>query len=401
MKAAVLNVGNEILIGHTINTNLSIIAKNLADYGIIIEEQRTIKDDKEIIVKSFNELLENYEMIIVSGGLGPTADDITTESISYAINRDTMFNEEVFDKLEKYFSSKGRFMTDNNRKQAVFPRGCQILENEIGTACGYFLREGRKWVIVLPGPPVELEHVLDKFLNHYNVEDIFNIKTINTYGIGESQLEDRLRHLEIDEEFSVNTYSNKMGVDIKIITEDGNMEKMDDVVNLISEEFSEYIYDTDSISLSKSLLDKLLENNKKIVFAESCTGGHLASFMTDNPGSSKAFLCSLVTYSNEAKMKELDIKKETLEKYTAVSEQTANEMLDGLIKKYDVDYYAISTGFASPTEDDKTNGLVYIGIYDKENDERKIIKQRYYGSRAQIISRVSNNIFFNIIKLMD
>lgn len=401
MRAAVLNVGNEILMGHTINTNLSLIALEVADYGIIIQEQRTVKDEKDTIVKSFNELLDTYEMVIVSGGLGPTKDDITTESISYALDRETILNEEIFEKLEYYFKSKGRFMTDNNKKQAVFPKDCQILENDIGTACGYFLREDNKWVLVLPGPPIELEHVLEKFLKLYNAEDVFRIKTVNTYGIGESQLEDTLRSMDIDEKISVNTYSTKMGVDIKVITENGDNIILEKTVNELIEKFSEFVYDIDSISLSKSLLDKLIEKNKKIVFAESCTGGHLAAFMTVNPGSSNAFLASLVTYSNEAKIKELNVKEETLKKYSAVSEKVANEMLDGIIDKFDVDYYAISTGFASPTENDETNGLVYIGIYDREKDERKIIKQRYYGSRTQIISRVSNNIFFNIIKLID
>lgn len=400
MKAAVLNIGNEVLIGHTVNTDLSIIADTVGNFGIQIDEQRTVKDIKENITNSFLELLDKYDMVFVSGGLGPTNDDITTESITYALNRELRFNEEIFEKLQHYFKSKGRFMTDNNRKQAAFPSDSQVLNNDIGTACGFFLREGKKWVIVLPGPPRELKCVLDNFFKIFNSDEKFKIRTVNTYGIGESQLEEKLRNLEIDEEFSVNTYLNKIGVDIKVITESDDEEKLNKLIELLKNEFEEFVYDTDSIQISKSLLDNLLKNNKKIAFAESCTGGHLAAQLIKNPGSSNALVCSLVTYSEEAKKKELGVKEETLKTYSAVSEEVANEMLDGLIERYDVDYYAVTTGFTSPTDDDKTNGLVYIGIYDKVKNERKIIKDIYYGSRLQIIDRITSNVFFNIIKQM-
>ncbi len=400
MKAAVLNIGNEILLGHTVNTDLSIIADTGGNFGIQIEEQRTVKDNKESIVESFLELLDKYNMVFLSGGLGPTNDDITTESVAYALNRELVFNKEIFERLQSYFKSKGRLMTDNNRKQAAFPRDCQVINNEIGTACGFFLRENKKWVIVLPGPPRELKTVLDNFFKFYNADEHFKIRTVNTYGIGESALEEKLRKIEIDGDYSVNTYVNKIGVDIKIVSSNNDENTMNKLVKTICESFEDYVYDTDSINISKSLLDKLLENNKKIVFGESCTGGHLSAQLTKNPGSSKSLLGSIVTYSDQAKMRELNVNKESLEKHTAVSEQVANEMLDGLIEKFDADFYAVSTGYASPTGDDKTNGLVFIGIYDKAKDERKIIRDIYYGSRLQIIDRVTSNVFFNILRQM-
>lgn len=400
MRAAVLNIGDEVLLGHTINTNLSLIAKMVGDYGILIDEQITVKDDKEAIIEAFCRLFNKYDMIFTSGGLGPTVDDMTTECIADALGRELVLNEEVLKELESYFTSSGRNMTENNKKQAVFPQDSEIIKNDFGTASGFFLRENQKWVIVLPGPPIEVKSILSKFLKRYQTGDKVTIKVINTQGIGESALEDRLRKLELNPNYNVNTYFGGGGVDIKIVSEDKDEEELEKIIRKISKEFEENIYDYDSESISKSLLNKLIENNKTIAFAESCTGGNISIKFIENPDASKALICSLVTYSEESKIKELDVNIETLNKYTAVSEEVALEMLEGLKKKYHADYYAITTGYASPTEDKRTNGLVYIGIYDREKDETLILKDNFFGTRMQIINRVTNYLFFKIIRLM-
>lgn len=401
MRAAVLNIGDEVLLGHTINTNLSLIAKTVWDYGILIDEQITVKDDKDAIINAFFRLFENYDMIFTSGGLGPTVDDMTTECIAEALNRELILDEDVLEELESYFISSGRVMTENNKKQAIFPKGSEIINNDFGTASGYFLRESGKWIIVLPGPPIEVKNILEKFLNRFSTGDKVVIKVINTQGIGESALEDRLRKLELNPKYNVNTYFGVGGVDIKIVSEEKNPEELEKLISKISREFKDYIYDYDSDSISKSLLTKLIKNNKTIAFAESCTGGNVSIKFIENPDASKALICSLVTYSEESKVKELNVSAETLKKYTAVSEEVALEMLEGLKDKYYADYYAITTGYASPTEDKRTNGLVYIGIYDRSNDKTIILEDNYTGTRMQIINRVTNYLFFNIMKLMD
>lgn len=401
MKAAVLNIGDEVLLGHTINTNLAIIARKVADFGVLIEEQITIRDEKEIVIETFKNLLDKYDMVYTTGGLGPTIDDITSECIADALERELELNVDVLEKIQSFFAESGRVMTDNNRKQALFPSGSGILDNDIGTAAGYFLREGKKWIIVLPGPPMEVENILTKFLEEFGNDDKLNFKTINTYGIGESSLEFQLREMKIDKDYLVNTYFGKGGVEIKIVSEKDDETEFNKIIDRISEEFSDYVYGYDVLSMSNELLKKFKEQGKTLALAESCTGGNISAEFTTNPGASDALLCSLVTYSNESKILELGVKKETLDKYTAVSEEVAMEMLEGLKTKYKADYYAVTTGYASPTNDKKTNGLVYIGIYDREKDETIIIKENYFGSRLQIINRVTDNVFFKLIKLMN
>lgn len=401
MKGAVLNIGDEVLLGHTINTNLALISKKCQDHGISIEEQITIRDDREIIIKTFLYLLDKYEMVITSGGLGPTEDDITAKSIGEALGKDMILDENTLNNLKSYFADSGRKMTKNNISQAYFPENANILKNDVGTASGFYLNENGKWILVLPGPPREVENIIDKFFKVYSSGKRIIQRTINTQGIGESALEERLRKLYIDPEYTVNTYFGGGGVDIKIVSEFEDYEKLERLIDRIVDEFRENVFDFDSESISKSLLKKLLAKNKTIAFAESITGGNLASKFVENENASLALICSLVTYSNEAKMKELNVKKETLDKYTAVSEEVAREMLRGLKDKFVADYYGITTGYASPTGDEEKDGIVFTGIYDRERDEEIILRQRFYGSRVQIIDRVTNNLYYNIIKLID
>ncbi|MFB0972338.1 MAG: molybdopterin-binding protein, partial [Neofamilia sp.] len=288
MRAAVLNIGDEVLLGHTINTNLSLIAKTIWDYGILIDEQVTVRDEKKDIIEAFCRLFDKYDMIFTSGGLGPTVDDMTTECIADALGRDLVLNEDVLKDLEYYFISSGRKMTENNKKQAVFPSDSEVINNDFGTASGYFLREQGKWIIVLPGPPIEVKNILTKFLNRYKTKEKISIKIINTQGIGESTLEERLRKLDLNSNYSVNTYFGSGGVDIKIVSEDRNGNELQKLVDKLTKEFKENIYDYDSDSISKSLLKKLIEKDKTVAFAESCTGGNVSIRFIENPDASRA-----------------------------------------------------------------------------------------------------------------
>lgn len=399
MKVGILNIGNEVLLGHTINTNLSLIAKKLRDYGILVGEQRCVEDVEADIISSLKDLMEKYDLVFTSGGLGPTDDDLSSQAVAKALGRDFVFNKEAYADVENYFKISHREMSPNNKKLAYFPQGAIILKNDLGTAAGYYIKDAGKTIVVLPGPPREVENILDKFLKNLPKEDML-LTTINTSGLGESMLENRLRSLNLCPDLFINTYFNFNGVDIKILSDKNHLDKFNEAKEKICLEFKENIYDLDSKSISKSLLNKLREKNLKIVFAESCTGGKLASNFVENPSASEALLASLVTYSEEAKMKVLGVKEETLRAHTAVSEETAREMLEGLKNTFDADLFAVTTGYASPTNDLKTEGLVYIGIYSKKDDKTLIIKNHYQGSRVQIIDRVTANVYFNLIKLI-
>lgn len=400
MKAAVLNIGDEVLAGTTINKDLSIIAKSALKKGILIDKQITVRDDKKSIIENFDQLFENYDMVFVSGGLGPTADDLTTESIAEALKREMHLDDDVLSGLKEYFVKRGRKMYPNNKKQAYFPDGSIKIHNDYGTAEGYYIMENNKWIVVMPGPPIELKNILDKFLDIYGSNQGIINTSINTFGVGESEVESKLREIDFPEDISVNTYFTESGVDIRLKTDVRNKEAFENAVNIIFEKFNDIIYATDSKSLSNTLLEYLLKNDKKVAFAESCTGGNIASDFTKNPGASSALICSLVTYTEEAKEKELGVKRETLDEYSAVSRQTATEMISGLRKKYDADYYAVTTGYASPTGDEDKDGLVFIGLYDKINDKLIISENHYKGVREKIIKTATNDVYFGIIKMM-
>lgn len=399
MKAGVLNIGSEILSGHTINTNVSVIAKSCQKFGIEIEEQIAVPDRKDLIIESFKNLYEKYNLIFVTGGLGPTEDDITAKAISEALNKKLIRNEKVILELKRHFESMKRIMTENNEKQSYFPESSKIIKNKLGTANGFYLEENGKTVLVMPGPTQELKQILDEFLKNYkSLRDKIRFKSINTFGLGESMVETRLRKLKLNPEIDINTYFNYGGVEIilKGINVDEN--EFNKNVEIIEEEFRENIFGEDISSISKELLHLLIENNFKIAIAESCTGGNIASEFTKNDGASQALICSLVTYTELAKMKELKVKEETLSRYTAVSSETATEMLNGLKEKYDADYYIITTGYASPPQGmEELNGQVFIGIYDRKNDYKEISENKFRGSRAQIIERVTNRAFIKII----
>lgn len=399
MKAGIINIGDEVLIGHTINTNLSLIANMVADYGISIERQITIRDVEEDIIESIDYMKSLYDYIFISGGLGPTEDDLTAATLAKALNKDMILNEDILYQIQIFFNSIGMKMSPNNKKQAYFPEGAKIIHNDYGTASGFVLEDEGKTFVVVPGPPREVENILEKHLKGLEKTEKLELVNINTSGIGESSLEDRLRKLDLPKNIRVNTYFGSYGVDIKLIGENKDLDDLNKAIELLNEEFYEEIYAIDSPSLPLTLLNKLNKDEKTLAFAESCTGGYIASSYTENPGASESLKVSLVTYSEEAKMKELGVKAETLEKYTAVSPQVAEEMLKGLVERYEADYYAITTGYASPPENEELNGLVYIGIYDKKNDKFEITENKYRGSRKQIIQRATNTVFFKILKL--
>lgn len=400
MKAAVLNIGDEVLIGDTINTNLSLIAKMARDNNITIEEQITVKDIKDIIISRYNHLKSLYDLVFVTGGLGPTEDDITVETIAEANGLDLVLNTQKLKDLEDRFEQMGRVMAENNKKQAYFPKGAEVFANDYGTASGFSLKSDGKITVVLPGPPVEAKNILEKFFDTIKTGDKVIVTLINTNSIGESDLENRLRKLDLPDKISINTYYSRSGVDIKLIASSKYQKELDPTKDILLEEFGEYVYDIDSPTVAKTLVDTLSRNNKTISFAESMTGGKIGSLYTEWPGASDSLIASLVTYSEKSKEKELGVKRETLDKYTAVSSQVAKEMLDGIIEKYDTDYCGVVTGYASDPGDKDLDGVCFIGVYSKSTGEKNIIKIKNVGSRVQKIDRAAYKIFYEILKFV-
>ena len=397
MKAGIFLVGTELLNGATIDTNSIYIAEELNKYGIEIEFKMTVRDVMDEIVKALKYAKKNVDLVILTGGLGPTDDDITKEAMAKFLKKKLVVDEkEKKELLKKYKSYKNPNKT--NFKEVEKPEGAISFKNDVGMAPAVYV-DG---LVAFPGFPNELKNMFPKFLKYYvkenNLKSQIYIKDIITYGIGESVLETTVKDLftegDIFYEFLVKDY----GTLIRLQTKIENKKNVAKIVKKLYNRISEFIIGEDDDRIENTIYECLNSGEKPLTIstAESCTGGMIASKLIEVPGISENFIESIVSYSNEAKIKRLKVKKETLEKYGAVSEEVAREMLAGL--KTDI---AISTtGIAGPGggTKDKPVGLVYIGI--KVKDEVKIFKRELKGDRNKIRQRAMMHALYNLLKIL-
>ena len=397
MKAGIFLVGTELLNGATIDTNSIYIAEELNKYGIEIEFKMTVRDVMSEITKALTYAKKNVDLVILTGGLGPTDDDITKEAIAKFLKKKLVVDEkEKKELLKKYKAYKNPNKT--NFKEVEKPEGAVSFKNDVGMAPAVYI-DG---MVAFPGFPNELKNMFPKFLKYYvkenNLKSQIYIKDIITYGIGESVLETTVKDLftegDIFYEFLVKDY----GTLIRLQTKIENKKNVAKIVKKLYNRISEFIIGEDDDRIENTIYECLNLGEKPLTIstAESCTGGMVASKLIEVPGISENFIESIVSYSNEAKIKRLKVKKETLEKYGAVSEEVAREMLAGL--KTDVGIS--TTGIAGPGggTKDKPVGLVYIGI--KVKDEVKVFKRELKGDRNKIRQRAMMHALYNLLKIL-
>ena len=397
MKAGIFLVGTELLNGATIDTNSIYIAEELNKYGIEIEFKMTVRDVMDEIVKALKYAKKNVDLVILTGGLGPTDDDITKEAMAKFLKKKLIIDEKEKAELLKKYKSYGN-LNKTNFKEVEKPEGAISFKNDVGMAPAVYI-DG---LVAFPGFPNELKNMFPKFLKYYvkenNLKTQIYIKDIITYGIGESVLENTVKDLFTEEgifyEFLVKDY----GTLIRLQTSSKNKKSVEKIVKKLYNRISEFIIGEDNDRIENTIYECLNSGKKPLTIstAESCTGGMIASKLIEVPGISENFIESIVSYSNEAKIKRLKVKKETLEKYGAVSEEVAREMLAGL--KTDV---AISTtGIAGPGggTKEKPVGLVYIGIRVK--DEVKIFRRELKGDRNKIRQRAMMHALYNLLKIL-
>ena len=397
MKAGIFLVGTELLNGATIDTNSIYIAEELNKYGIEIEFKMTVRDVMDEIVKALKYAKKNVDLVILTGGLGPTDDDITKEAMAKFLKKKLIIDEKEKAELLKKYKSYGN-LNKTNFKEVEKPEGAISFKNDVGMAPAVYI-DG---LVAFPGFPNELKNMFPKFLKYYvkenNLKTQIYIKDIITYGIGESTLENTVKDLFTEEgifyEFLVKDY----GTLIRLQTSSENKKSVEKIVKKLYNRISEFIIGEDNDRIENTIYECLNSGKKPLTIstAESCTGGMIASKLIEVPGISENFIESIVSYSNEAKIKRLKVKKETLEKYGAVSEEVAREMLAGL--KTDV---AISTtGIAGPGggTKEKPVGLVYIGIRVK--DEVKIFRIELKGDRNKIRQRAMMHALYNLLKIL-
>ncbi len=406
MIGEVISVGTEIILGSTLNTNTYYITQRLAEIGIDVLFHTSVVDDSKLLKDVINVGLNRADILIFTGGLGPTADDMTKEVVSETLGLELKLDKDMECNIKKYFDKMNGSMPSNNTKQAYKPKGSQFLTNEMGTAPGIYIEWNGKILILLPGPPKEMKFMFDKYAIPLIKQDYtIKIKTINTIGIGESKLETVLKDIiQGQENPTIATYAKEGKVDIKVVARGSDEKKVDKLLNEIIEKIDgkihKYIYSYNDESIEEVVYKKLKANNMKIAFCESCTGGLISSRFTSIPGVSEVFDRGIVTYSNRAKVEELGVKKNTLDKYGAVSEQVALEMATGLLNKAGVDIALSTTGLAGPSggTEDKPVGLVYIGIAAKNHSF--VFKSVFSGDRLSIQNRAALKAFDELRKII-
>ena len=382
MKTAILSVGTEILFGQIVNTNTVYLSQQMNMLGFDVMYHYTVGDNPKRVEEMIDLAFQDCDLILTTGGLGPTQDDLTKEVACKALDDTLVMMDDVLEEITKYFKTLGREMTENNKKQAIMPSRATVFHNDAGTAPGFALEKDGKYIICMPGPPREMKRMFQKsvvpFLQSM-IDGALYYRQIRFFGIGESMLETQLLDL-IDNQTvpTLATYAKEGECSLRIAskraTEEEAEHAVDEMLEMVKERVGHYIYSCDDEELAQVVADRLMEQGLTLSSAESCTGGMFASTMTDIPGISQCFDRGLVTYSNQAKMEELGVSAGTLEKFGAVSEETALEMVEGLKRVSDSDVCISVTGIAGPGggSEEKPVGLVYIGF---SYGDKKICKK--------------------------
>ena len=394
MVVELISVGTELLLGNIVNTNTQFLAEKCARLGLTMYHQVTVGDNHDRLAEVIRTALKRSDVIILTGGLGPTEDDLTKEVCAEVMGFPLVEDTHTHERIEEYFRNNiYKVIPDNNWKQAIVPAGCIVLDNDNGTAPGLILEKYGKSAILLPGPPNELYPLFMNQVYPYLQKlqpEVIRSQMVKICGVGESQVEDKILDL-IDKQQNptIATYAKTGEVHIRVTakaaTEEDAKKLVKPVVKEIKNRFGDYVYSTkEEETLEQAVVRLLKKYELTVTTAESCTGGLLAGRIINVPGASEVYNEGFITYSNKAKRKYLDVSKSTLKKYGAVSEQTAREMATGGVFATDSDACVAVTGLAGPDggSEEKPVGLVYIATYMK--DKVNVQKYQFKGNRAKI-----------------
>lgn len=397
MKAGILAIGTELLMGQTVNSNAAEISRELSEIGVGVYLHYTVGDNRQRMASHLKMLMDSCDLVITTGGLGPTQDDITKEVLAEVMNVPMVLHEPSLAYIKTRFKNFNRTMPESNLRQAYFPEGAFVLDNEKGTAPACRVELEHCTIIVLPGPPSEMRHVF-----HTHVKPYLLTKTasqmysayLSIYDMGESMVEEKLLHLinnQIDPTLA--TYAGDGKVLLRVTASMGtkleNQHKVEHMVSEINAIMGSHIVSEKGENLPEVLLNRLLSKEKTVAFAESCTGGKMASSLISYSGASNCVHSGIICYSNDSKIKLLNVSNDTLEQYGAVSRQTCHEMTQGILVASGADFGVAITGIAGPLggSDEKPVGLVYIGIGYEACVE--VHELHFFGDREQIQNRAA------------
>lgn len=393
MTAELICVGTELLLGNIVNTNAAYLAEKCAGLGLSCYFQTVVGDNEKRLSQVLETALGRSDVVILSGGLGPTEDDLTKETAAKVCGKKLLLHEPSKQAIAMFFADRGIEPTDNNWKQAMLPEGAIVLDNPNGTAPGAIMEtEGTK-VILLPGPPNELCPMFEVSVAPYLASltsQVICSRTVKICGVGESKAETMVKDLiDRQENPTIATYAKTGEVHIRVTANAGDakaaMKLIKPVVKELKSRFGNNIYSTEEeTTLEKAVADLLLANGLTVTCAESCTGGMLSARLVNVPGISDVYKSGVITYSNKAKRKFLGVKKGVLQKHGAVSEKTAEEMAKGAALFHKADVAAAVTGIAGPDggTEEKPVGLVYIACHVRGKTTVK--KYNFSGSRNKI-----------------
>lgn len=392
MTVEIICVGTEILLGNIVNTNAAFIAEKVTEVGLSCYYQSVVGDNEQRLLEAIKTAGKRSDIVILCGGLGPTEDDLTKETAAKAYGRKLIMDEESRLHIEQYFAKKGTEPTDNNWKQALVPEGARAIYNSNGTAPGIIMEEKETKLILLPGPPSELipmfENDVLPYLKEFTPGYIYS-KTVKICGIGESKVETMISDL-IDSQTNptIATYAKIGEVHIRVTASGADKKEarklVKPVIQDLKDRFGNYIYTTDeNETLEQAVVGLLIANKLTVSCAESCTGGMLSARLINVPGISESYKTGFVTYSNKSKRKLLGVRKQIIDKYGAVSAETAADMAKGLASATKADVCVSITGNAGPdASEDKPVGLVFIGCCIK--GKVSVTEARFSGNRSKI-----------------
>lgn len=409
MIAEIITIGDELLIGQVVDTNSAWMGQRLNEIGIKVKQITSVSDDKEHIVKALKEAEQRADVILITGGLGPTKDDITKVTLAEYFNSEMIMNDEALENVKSIFKKYNRPVLEINVKQALVPSKCTVLINKQGTAPAMYFNENNKHYYSMPGVPFEMKHIMQEYvipkLAEMNEGIIIKHESINTAGIGESFLAEQIE--KIEEQLPSNiklAYLPKLGtVRLRLTGYFKNEEEQSELFKYkaaIINEIKENVVAEEDISLEESVLRKLIANHKTLSTAESCTGGYIGHLMTSIAGSSAAYEGGVISYSYDLKKYTLGVKDETLSVHGAVSKETVEEMVLGALEHFKTDYAIACSGIAGPGggTEDKPVGTVWIAVASKNKVYSR--KFQFGNQRLQNIERTAIQALWMLFRLL-
>jgi len=402
MTVSIINIGDELLIGQVVNTNASTMSRLLTAAGMDVHKTMVVGDERQAIWDAVDEAMHESDAVLVTGGLGPTKDDITKKLLCEYFGSELVESSVALDNVKRIFESRGYELTPVNRAQALVPKCCEVLNNDLGTApCMWF--PGKTVLVSLPGVPFEMEwlmrnRVIPKLQETFHTE-VITTKNILVQGIGESFLSDLIEPWELALPANIKLAYLPVAGMVKLrLTIHGAYDPS--ILKGLYDLAGQYVVGEDCETLDELVHKTLIERCKTLATAESCTGGNIARLLTAQAGASAYFKGGIIAYSNEVKERVLGVKHSTLEAHGAVSEETVREMVEGVRERLGADYAIATTGIAGPTggTPEKPVGTVWVAVCSKDETVTQLM---HYGDRRQqTIDRTTNQAYSMLMKLI-